>query len=177
MRAQVRFAHSQEIVYNARVMTSQASSRPFMGLKLQPRQGVAAGFLAGAGMLLAWLGAMNLWGPGPRALLIGIGQAFLPGADSASQTVAGVLVHFLLAIGLGVLYAASLDRLNARDTMVVSIFYGFTLWVVSVLILRHWIHLSVLEQSRSWWGLLVFLIFGALLGVYANWFGLPPEKG
>ncbi len=157
-------------------MTSQAASRPFMGLKLQPRQGVAAGLVAGAGMLLAWLGAMSLWGPGPRALLTGMGQVLLPTADSASQMVAGAFIHFLLAIGAGVLYAASLDRLNARDTLVVSIFYGFTLWVVSVLILRHWIHLSVLELSRSWWGLLVFLIFGALLGVYANLFGLSAEE-
>ena len=152
-------------------------TRPFMGTKLEPRQGIPAGILAGAGMLILWLGSAELWGPGWEIMLTSIGQVLLP--DQASTTaliLAGLILHFLIAIGLGLLYAVSLDRLDAKDTLIVSGFYGFTLWVVSILILRHWVHVEAVQVSRSWWGFVTFLVFGLLLGIYANRFGRPPSS-
>ena len=148
----------------------------FMGAKLQPRQGVYAGLFAGVGMMLLWLCGAQIWGPGARMLLISIG-GILPAIESPSlQMILGLLIHFLIAVGLGVLFAVSLDRLDNKDTLIVSTFYGFTIWVVSVIILRHWLHVNAIQMSRSWWGFLVFLFFGFLLGVYANLFGRTPVR-
>ncbi len=151
-------------------------TRPFMGTKLEPRQGIPAGILAGAGMLMVWLGSADLWGPGWQAMLTSIGRVLLPDQASAVMLMAaGLILHVLIAIGLGLLYAVSLDRLDAKDTLIVSGFYGFILWVVSILILRHWVHVEAIQASRSWWGLVAFLVFGLLLGVYANRFGRSPS--
>jgi len=89
----------------------------------------------------------------------------------------GLVIQFAISIGLGLLFAVSLDRLDAKDTLIVSTFYGFTLWVISVLILRHWVQLEAVQASRSWWGFFTFLVFGFLLGVYANRFSKPPSEG
>ncbi len=157
-------------------MSSQAHAkshtRPFMGTKLQPRQGIPAGLMAGVGMLIPWLIGAQVWGPGAAAFLQSIGDVIAPDTSPLLLIVAGVFLHLLVSVGLGVLYATSLDRLDAKDTLVVSTFYGFTIWVVSVIILRHWIQVEAVWASRSWWGLLSYLFFGFLLGVYANHFGL-----
>jgi hypothetical protein len=154
----------------------QTHTRPFMGTKLQPRQGVSAGLFAGLGMLLLWLAGAQLWGPGAISLLTSIGTVIIPGGSQAIALMAGLIVHFAIAIGLGTLFAVSLDRLDVKDTLIVSSFYGFTIWVVSIVILRHWVQIEAVQASRSWWGLFVFLFFGFLLGVYANLFGLPPME-
>ncbi len=159
-------------------MSSQAHvkshTRPFMGSKLQPRQGIPAGLFAGGGMLILWLLGAQIWGPGAEAILQSIGDVIASDTSSLWLNIAGIFLHMLVSVGLGVLFAASLDRLDAKDTLVVSTFYGFTIWVVSVIILRHWIQVEAIWASRSWWGLLSYLFFGFLLGVYANYFGLAP---
>ena len=146
-----------------------------MGTKLEPRQGIPAGLFAGLGMLIVWLLGAQLWGPGAAELLASIGDVFLPSTAPAAALVGvGVVVHAAISVGLGLLFAVSLDRLDARDTLIVSTFFGFTIWVVSILILRHWVHVEAVTASRSWWGFVTFLVFGFLLGVYANRFGKPP---
>lgn len=145
-----------------------------MGTKLQPAQGAPAGLFAGTGMMVVWLFGAQLWGPGAETLLASIGAVIAPGADPLLQMAAGLVLHMLISAGLGLLFAVSLDRLDAKDTLIVSTFYGFTIWVVSILILRHWVHVDAVQASRSWWGFFTFLTFGLLLGVYANWFGLKP---
>jgi len=152
----------------------KSHTRPFMGTKLQPRQGIPAGLAAGVGMLMVWAVAAQLWGPGAQTLLTSIGAAIVPAGSPGLQMAAGIVLHLLIATGLGLLFAASLDRLDARDTLIVSTFYGFTIWAVSVLILGHWVHVDAVQMSRSWWGLAAFLSFGFFLGMYANWFGLEP---
>ena len=162
-------------------MSSQAHikshTRPFMGTKLQPRQGVPAGLFAGIGMLVLWLAGAQLWGMGAVKLLASVGAEVAPNnAEKSMLLAAGIALHLLISLGLGLLFAASLDRLDAKDTLIVSTFYGFSIWVVSILILGHWLHMSAVQMSRSWWGLFSFLGFGFLLGVYANWFGLKPSN-
>jgi hypothetical protein len=152
----------------------KSHTRPFMGTKLQPRQGVPAGLFAGLGMLILWLIGAQVWGPGAETLLSSIGGVLLPGGSPVVQMAMGLVIHFVISIGLGALFAVSLDRLSAKDTLIVSTFYGFTIWVVSILILRHWVHVDAVQMSRSWWGFFVFLAFGFLLGVYANRFGQAP---
>ncbi len=147
-----------------------------MGTKLQPQQGVSAGLSAGLGMLILWLAGAQLWGPGAMALLTSIGHVLIPYDSQTVLLIAGLVIHFAIATGLGVLFAVSLDRLNAKDTLIIATFYGFTIWVVSIVILRHWVQVEAVQASRSWWGFFVFLAFGFLLGVYANLFGLPPVE-
>jgi hypothetical protein len=147
-----------------------------MGTKLQPRQGVPAGIFAGLGMLLVWMLGAHLWGPGADALLTSIGAALFPSGSPALMMATGLVIHLVIAILLGLLFAVSLDRLSSKDALIVSTFYGFTIWVVAVVILRHWVHLDVIQMSRSWWGFFTFLFFGFLLGVYANKFGAPPAE-
>ena len=161
---------------NATKAKTHSHTQPFMGTKLQPKQGIVAGLFAGAGMMAAWLAAAQWWGPGARTLLCSIGGIVIPNASAITMLV-GVVIHLIVASALGLLFAASMDRLDAKDTIIVSVFYGFTIWIVSTIILRHWIHIDAVRSSRSWWGLLVFLFFGFLLGVYANKFGqMPPDK-
>jgi len=145
-----------------------------MGTKLQPRQGIYAGLFAGLGMMSLWLLGAQIWGPGAKMLLTSIGSVLVSGGSATMQMSVGLLLHFLISVGLGALFAVSLDRLNSKDTLIVSTFYGFTIWVVSILILRHWVHVDAVQMSRSWWGFFVFLSFGFLLGVYANLFGQAP---
>lgn len=147
-----------------------------MGTKLQPRQGVPAGIFAGLGMILVWMLGAQLWGPGAEALLASIGAALFPWGTPALMMATGIVLHFVIAILLGLLFAVSLDRLSSKDALIVSTFYGFTIWVVAVVILRHWVHLDAVQMSRSWWGFFTFLFFGFLLGVYANKFGAPPAE-
>jgi len=151
-------------------------ARPFMGTKLDPRQGIPAGLFAGLGMMILWLAGAQLWGPGAVALLASIGDIFVPADAQTLALAVGLVIHFLISIGLGLLFAVSLDRLDSKDTLIVSTFYGFTIWVISILILRHWVQVEAVQASRSWWGFFTFLAFGFLLGVYANWLGKPPAK-
>ena len=159
-------------------MSTQANvkshTRAFMGMKLQPAQGIPAGLFAGIGMMVVWLIGAQKWSPGAEQLLASIGAIITPGGSPSLQMAAGVILHLLIASVLGLLFAVSLDRLDTKDTLIVSTFYGFTIWVVSILILRHWVHVDAIQMSRSWWGLFTFLAFGFLLGVYANRFGLKP---
>ncbi len=148
--------------------------RPFMGAKLQPKQGVPAGLFAGVGMMLLWSAGAQFWGVGAVTLFASIGAVIAPRVSVTHQLVAGLLLHLAISMGLGLLFAASLDRLSTRDTLVVSTFYGFTIWVVSVLIMGRWIPVQAVQMSRSGWGFLAFLFFGFLLGVFANRFGLEP---
>ncbi len=147
-----------------------------MGTKLQPRQGIPAGIFAGLGMLLVWAAGAHLWGPGADTLLSSIGAVLFPEGTPVLMVTAGIIIHFIIAILLGLLFAVSLDRLSNKDSLIVSTFFGFTIWVVAVIILRHWVHVDAVQMSRSWWGLVAFLLFGFLLGLYANIFGAPPAE-
>ena len=147
-----------------------------MGTKLQPRQGIPACIFAGLGMLLIWALGAQLWGPGADVLLASIGSVLFPHGSPALMMGTGVVIHFIVSILLGLLFAVSLDRLSDKDALIVSTFYGFTIWVVAAIILRHWVHLDAIQMSRSWWGFFTFLAFGFLLGLYANKFGAPAEE-
>lgn len=154
----------------------KSHSRPFMGTKLQPRQGIPAGIFAGLGMMLVWMLGAQVWGPGADVLLSSIGAVLFRSATPSLMLATGLIIHFVVAILLGLLFAVSLDRLSNRDVLIVSTFYGFTIWIVAVFILRHWVHVEAVQMSRSWWGFFTFLVFGFLLGVYANKFGAPPAE-
>jgi hypothetical protein len=155
-----------------------AHSTPFMGTKLQPRNGIAAGLVAGIGMIVVWALFAQLFGEGARSLIDTIAstilgdQAFAPDMQAISLIV-GLLIHLVISVLLGLLYAVSLDRLSMRDTLAVSTFYGFTIWVVSSFIVAGWFNDLILSYSRTWWGFLAYLTFGLALGAYANRRGAP----
>jgi len=155
-----------------------AHSTPFMGTKLQSRAGIVAGLVAGIGMIVVWALFAQLFGGGARSLVNTIASTILgdqafAGAMQWVSLLVGLLIHLLISALLGLLYAVSLDRLDARDTLVVSIFYGFTIWVVSSFIVGSWFNELILSYSRTWWGFLAYFTFGLVLGAYANRRGAP----
>ena len=150
-----------------------AHNTPFMGNKLQPRDGIIAGLVAGIGMIVVWALFAQIFGDGARSLVNTIASTILgdqafAGDMQMLSLFLGLLIHFLISALLGLLYAVSLDRLDARDTLVVSMFYSFTIWVVSSFIVGGWFNDLILSYSRTWWGFLAFLSFGLMLGAYAN---------
>ncbi|MCO6450685.1 MAG: hypothetical protein J5I90_07825 [Caldilineales bacterium] len=152
--------------------------RPFLGLQLKPRQGIPAGILAGLVMAVFMMVLASLFGEGGIAWLQTIAATFMGAAAylPASQTTAivvGTSTHLLICIGLGVLYAASQDRLPWRETLVVALFYSFTIWVVASFILADWINPAILVFNRTWWGFLAHLMFGTTLAIFATRFGAP----
>ncbi len=155
-----------------------AHNTPFMGLKIPPRNGIFAGLVAGLGMIVVWAVFAQLFGDGARNLIDTIASTILgarafAGDMQALSLLVGLLIHFLISVLLGLLYAVSLDRLTARDTLVVSTFYGFTIWFVSSFIVAGWFNDLIVSYSRTWWGILAFLSFGFVLGAYANRRGVP----
>ncbi len=155
-----------------------AHNTPFMGTKLQPRNGISAGLVAGIGMIVVWALFAQIFGDGARSLINTIASTILGDqAFSADMQLAslllGLLIHLVISVLLGLLYAVSLDRLNARDTLVVSMFYSFTIWVVSSFIVAGWFNDLILNYCRTWWGFLAYLTFGFVLGLYANRRGAP----
>ena len=155
-----------------------AHNTPFMGNKLQPRDGIFAGLAAGIGMIVVWALFAQIFGDGARSLVNTIASTILGdgafvGDMQMLSLLLGLLIHLLISALLGLLYAVSLDRLDTRDTLVVSIFYSFTIWVVSSFIVGGWFNDLILSYSRTWWGFLAFLTFGLVLGAYANRRGAP----
>jgi len=150
-----------------------------MGMQLRSHQGIWAGIFAGAGMIIAWMLFAQLLGSGADQLIDTIAATVL-GQDTAVAgwqpvtTLVGLGLHLLIAIVLGLLFAVSMDRLKRRDTLLVSTFYGFTIWFVASFLLSGWLQPAIQPFCRTWWGLAVHLLFGFLLGVYAVRFGTPP---
>lgn len=154
-----------------------AHDRAFLGNQLQTRQGISAGLLAGAGMLALWALLAQITGAGASHLL-GTIAATLLGASALAggwgPAGVAIAIHLLVSIILGLLFAASLDRLQRRETLVVATFYGFTIWVVASFIAGHWFNEGIIPFVRTWWGLLSCLSFGFILGLYAAARGAPP---
>jgi hypothetical protein len=157
--------------------------RAFLGAQLRPRQGIAAGLLAGSVMLVLWAVLLQVVGPGARRLLGVIASTLLGGnaADGGSAAdgdwlplLVGVLLHLAVSILLGLLFASSLDRIGRRETLVVSTFFGFTIWVVAAFIVGSWFSEAIVALLRAWPGLLACLSFGFVLGLFAIARGAAP---
>ncbi|RME80287.1 MAG: hypothetical protein D6775_16605 [Caldilineae bacterium] len=155
-----------------------AHSQPFMGTKLQTLQGLPAGLFAGAGMAFVFSLGSALFGPGVLRLWQTAAGTFMGSAATTGSAgvLVGLVIHVIVSLLLGLLYATSMDRLERRDTLVVSLFYGFTIWVVFSFIIGGWINREMVSLSRTWWGLIAYLVFGLLLGVWANLRGRPAVR-
>lgn len=156
-----------------------AHDRVFLGAQLQPRQGILAGLLAGVGMLAAWTLLAQFAGPGASALIETIAATLL-GANAYAggwlPLAVGVALSLAVSTLLGLLFATSLDRIGPRETLVVSTFYGLTIWFVAAFIVGDWFNPAIIPFLRTWWGLLSCLIFGLLLGLFALSRGTPPPS-
>lgn len=149
--------------------------RAFLGAQLRPRQGLAAGLLAGSVMLALWALLSQLVGSGARQLLATIASTLI--GDAAGgwlPLLIGVLLHLAVSILFGLLFASSLDRIGRRETLVVSTFFGLTIWVVVAFIVGDWFNEAIVPLLRTWPGLLACLSFGFALGLFAIARGTPP---
>lgn len=153
--------------------------RAFLGAQLQPHQGIPAGLLAGIVMLALWALLAQLAGPGASQLVATIAATVMGTSAFAGgwlPLLVGVALHLGISIILGLLAASSLDRIGPRETLVVSTFFAFTIWVVASFIVGDWFNEAIVPFLRTWWGLLACLSFGFALGLYAIARGTPPPS-
>lgn len=153
-----------------------AHDRAFLGAQLQPRQGIAAGLLAGSVMLAIWALLAQIAGPGAEQLLAVIAATLLGSSAYAGgwlPLLVAVCLHLTISVLLGLLFASSLDRIGRRETLVVSTFFAFTIWVVAAFIVGDWFNEAIVPLLRTWWGLFACLSFGFVLGLFAIARGAP----
>jgi hypothetical protein len=123
-------------------------------LVLAPWVGVLLGALGVLPILVAFRGLALVGGVSDVALLEGVGALLIraPGSVPVAVRVAGFTL--LAAIGGvgGLLYAASQARAPLRGLVVVGLFYGFLLWMVSRVLLGGLLPASIrhLVHSGSW---------------------------
>lgn len=140
---------------------------------LSPRTGVVAGVAGALGML----GLLNVVEPmsavEPSAILRHIGVRVLAvcpeSCGGLSPILVGFSAHIILGTIMGLLYAASQQRVPARGLVAVGIFYGFVLWVVSGLIVGPLLGENLRRAIRSWPWLLASLLYGSSLAAVALW--------
>jgi Family of unknown function (DUF6789) len=139
----------------------------FRGLALPLKAGAVAGILGAAIMLGVSAMVQPLSGLSPTWLLRQIGgialQASNPSGGDALVQLAGLGLHAILGALLGILYAASQQRIPARGMLAVGIFYGFMLWVVGGLLAGSLVAGPLRAALRSWPWLLSSLLYGLCL--------------
>ncbi len=110
---------------------------------------------------------------GPSRFLQHIGSATLAvcrgGCGEPSAIVVGFGAHGLLSAVLGILYAASQQRVPARGLVAVGVFFGVLLWVISGLIMGPIFGETVRRDTRSWPWFLACVVYGVSLAAAALW--------
>jgi len=135
-------------------------------LVLKPGFGAAAG-IVGALLMLALL---QIFYPVSQlslgSALAGIGSVVTP---AGGATIAGLILHLVVAGLLGLLYALSQRRIPYRGLIGVGLLFGFVVWVISSLIIGRFLDESLRAVLRSWPWLLAHLGYGLTLAAVAIW--------
>jgi hypothetical protein len=164
---------------NTKIMISD-SPYQVKGLALPLKAGAVAGILGAATMLGVLAIVQPLSGLSPAWLLRQIGgiilQASNPSGGDAPVRLAGLSLHVLLGSLLGILYAASQQRIPAHGMLVVGIFYGLMLWVVGGLLAGSLFAGPLRAALRSWSWLLSNLMYGLCLATVALGLGLDRRR-
>lgn len=139
---------------------------------LTPGGGFLAGAAASLVMLLVIAFLQPYSGLSVRDLLIRIGETVLPHTGAArSDAFLLTSAAFFAAVGgvLGLLYAVSQDRIPVPGLVVVGVFYGVVIWVVSRG-LASWLLGPVMRPAlHSYPWFLACAAYGVCLAGYAVW--------
>lgn len=133
--------------------------------------GAIAGICGGAAMLLAFavLGLITetdpLWVPKRVAgILMNREDTGMPG------TIVGVIVHFILSAGFGVVYAILVTKLT-HELWMTGVAYALTLWVIN-----YWGgHMSpvgrkMTSRKPAWLSPIVHTVYGGFMALVAEGF-------
>lgn len=139
-----------------------ASTHDESDLASSPGAGALAGVVA-AGLMLGVLAGLE----GQDAVAVWLTRTARvalssPAMTSVQLTLAGLSIHLAVGSLLGALHAACQRRTATRGLLVVGAFYGFVLWVTSVLILGRGLHAGPPLLGR-WAGLLMCVAYGLVL--------------
>jgi len=136
-------------------------------LALRPGEGVVAG-IAGSFLMLAAVSALDPGSSGSGSLWIEwLGRLYAGAAES--RGVPGLVVHGLLGAVLGVLYAASQQRIPRRPLLGIGAFYGLLLWIGGRIMLGWLFSTPVRDVVHSWVWLAGACVFGITLALSAAW--------
>lgn len=137
-------------------------------LLLRPREGAIAGV---AGSLLM-LGVVRALDPSPQGLVFAwldwMARVAVP-ARAGAHVGPGLVVHGLVGAALGVLYAASQQRIPWRALLGIGAFYGLLLWIGGRVLLGWLFSTPVREVVHSWAWLAGASAYGITLAAAAVW--------
>jgi hypothetical protein len=136
-------------------------------LLLRPLEGAVAGF-AGSLVMLAAVSALNPGASGSASVWIEWLGRLYPGA-AQSRGLAGLAIHGLLGAVLGILYAASQQRIPRRPLLGIGAFYGLLLWIGGRIVLGWLFSTPVRDVVHSWVWLAGACVFGITLALSAAW--------
>ena len=139
-------------------------------LALSSAAGAGAGLAASALMVVTVAALHPPVAPTFAEVLRRIGTMALgPQAlQGTGGVVAGAVIHGGLGVILGLLYALCQQRAPAGDLLLVGIFYGVVLWVVSGVLshLPFWASMLPLAHTKIW--LLGCCVYGVVLALTAT---------
>jgi len=122
----------------------------FRDAVLSPGRGIFAGGVGSLLMLGLLVILEPLSGLSPAHALEAIGVACPWDCGGSSPVARGITVHLIMGALLGLLYAASQQRIPVRGLVGVGIFYGVLLWAVGGLIVGSFLGESLRRVIRSW---------------------------
>lgn len=140
-------------------------------LILPPWLGLVGGVVAASLMLGFWY----LWQSFPQfsmpELLAQIGAVFWPESIAPGVNLAGVGigVHLILGALFGLLYAVCQQQTSMRNLVAVALFYGFMLWLTTLVLVSPWLEPNLKSAVRSWPWLWGCLLYGLSLSAVAIW--------
>ena len=127
------------------------------------------GVIAGAAfmmlemILVATVGGESPWGPPRMIAAIVLGKAVLPPPATFDFAIvlAAMAVHFVLSIGLGVLFATIASRMTTGTAIIAGAIFGIAIYIVNFYgftVLFPWF-----AMARNWMSIFSHAVFGIVL--------------
>lgn len=153
-------------------MTVEQHQRPRDVALLNPASGFLVGLAAGAVMGAVVMAGSAVSGRGLWTPINAIGSFFgdvtaAGPAFAGGTTLVGITIQLGMGGLLGALYASAIERMDTPSLMMVSVYYGGMIWIVSTFLVFSWLRPAFEPVARSWPMLLGSLAFGAVLGLAA----------
>ncbi len=141
-------------------------------LLLTPLEGAAAGLAAAVPMLVVVFALEPGSGAPAKTWL----QWLAGFAGGNASVVTALSVHGFIGACLGLLYAASQQRIPMRALIGVGAFYGLFLWIAGRILVGWVFATPVREVVHSWVWLAGACVFGTSLALIAGWVGSRRPK-
>ena len=132
--------------------------------------GVLAGWIGGIVMELLFMLYTASLGQGFWTPLEAIGATFYGSSaflGGAGPVISGLLLHLVIAGGLGAIFGASLNpSTSTGGATAIGVVYGIVTWAVMTFIVLNIVNLPMRSFVAGWSGIwfLVHLVFGVCLG-------------